>query len=139
MASISVAGKVVAKEGTTPVSLKVFDNGNQLANFSVVDNEYFYCKEGEERPGQFYRVEVNGKAAEIYADRLQRGDRVAVHGQLIQSTYNDKTYLTIKNARVTSLEPRREDAPASAAPTARPSGRSGARAASRYEEQDVPF
>lgn len=135
MASISVAGKVVAKEGTAPVALKTFDNGNQLANFSVVDNEYFYVKEGEERPGQFYRVEVNGKAAEIYADRLQRGDRVAIHGQLIQSTYNDKTYLTIKNARVTSLEPRRDEAPA---PTARNTGRSNTRSNSRYQDE-VPF
>lgn len=109
MASISIAGKVVCKEGTAPVTLKVFDNG-KLANFSVVDNEYFYVKQGEDRPGQFYSVEVNGKAAEIFADRLQRGDRVAVHGQLVQRVYQDKTYLTVKNARVTSLEPRREDA-----------------------------
>jgi single-stranded DNA-binding protein len=108
MASISIAGKVVCKEGTPPVSLKTFDNGNQLANFSVVDNEFFYVKEGDDRPGQFYNVQVNGKAAEIFADRLQRGDRVAVHGQIVQRVYQDKTYLDIRNARVTSLEPRRD-------------------------------
>jgi single-stranded DNA-binding protein len=114
MASISIAGKVVCKEGSAPVTLKTFPGRNggadsTLASFSVVDNEYFYVKEGEERFGQFYNVQVNGKAAEIFADRLQRGDRVAVHGQLVQRTYNDKTYLDIKNARVTSLEPRREE------------------------------
>lgn len=108
MASISVAGKVVCKEGTAPVNLKTFDNGNSIASFSVVDNEYFYVKEGEERFGQFYNVEVNGKAAQIAVDRLQRGDRVSVHGQLVQRQYQDKVYLTIKNGRVTSLEPRRE-------------------------------
>lgn len=108
MASISIAGKVVCKEGTAPVALKTFDNGGKLAKFSVVDNEYFYVKEGDDRAGQFYEVEVIGKAAEIFAERLLRGDRVAVHGQLVQRVYNDKTYLTVKNARVTSLEPRRD-------------------------------
>lgn len=110
MASISIAGKVVCKEGTEAVTLKHFEKGS-LASFSVVDNEYFYVKEGEERFGQFYNVQVNGKAAEVFADRLQRGDRVAVHGQLVQRTYNDKVYLDVKNARVTSLEPRREQLP----------------------------
>jgi single-stranded DNA-binding protein len=109
MASISIAGKVVCKEGTEPVTLKQFEKGS-LATFSVVDNEYFYVKENEDRFGQFYNVQVNGKAAEIFADRLQRGDRVAVHGQLVQRIYNEKVYLDIKNARVTSLEPRREQA-----------------------------
>lgn len=113
MASISIAGKVVCKEGTAPVNLKTFDNGNQIASFSVVDNEYFYTKEGEERFGQFYNVQVNGKAAEIAADRLQRGDRVAVHGQIVQRQYQDKIYLDVKNARVTSLEPRRDQNAAS--------------------------
>lgn len=108
MASISIAGKVVCKEGSAPVTLKSFDNGNKIASFSVVDNEYFYVKEGEERFGQFYNVEVNGKAAEIVEDRLLRGDRVAVHGQLVQRQYQDKVYLSIKNARVTTLEPRRD-------------------------------
>lgn len=108
MASISIAGKVVCKEGTAPVNLKSFENGNKIATFSVVDNEYFYVKEGEERFGQFYNVEVNGKAAEIASDRLQRGDRVAVHGQIVQRQYQDKVYLSVKNARVTSLEPRRD-------------------------------
>jgi single-stranded DNA-binding protein len=110
MASISIVGKVVCKEGTPAVALKEFDNGGKIASFSVVDGEYFYVKEGEDRPGQFYSVEVNGKAAEIFADRLQRGDRVGIHGQLVQRVYQDKTYLTVKNARVVPQEPRREGA-----------------------------
>lgn len=110
MASISIAGKVVAKEGTPPVTLKTFENGNQAASFSVVDNEYIYVKQGEERFGQFYNVQINGKAAEIATDRLQRGDRVAVHGQLTQREYNGKVYLDVKNARITYQEARREEA-----------------------------
>jgi single stranded DNA-binding protein len=110
MASISIVGKVVCKEGSAPVAVKEFDNGNKIANFSVVDSEFFYVKQGDDRPGQFYQVEINGKAAEIAADRLQRGDRVGVHGQLVQRTYNDKTYLTVKNARLTFQESRRDSA-----------------------------
>ena len=110
MASISVVGRVVCKEGTPAVALKTFGNDGKIANFSVVDNEYFYVKEGEERFAQFYSVEVNGKAAEIFAERLQRGDRVGVHGQLVQRQYQDKVYLTIKNARVVAQEARRDDA-----------------------------
>ena len=109
MASISVVGKVVCKEGSAAVALKEFDNGGKIASFSVVDNEYFYVKEGEERFGQFYSVEVNGKAAEIFAERLQRGDRVGVHGQLVQRQYQDKVYLTIKNARIVAQEARRDN------------------------------
>lgn len=110
MASISIVGKVVAKEGTPAVALKEFDNGGKIASFSVVDNEYFYVREGDERAGQFYSVEVSGKAAEIFADRLQRGDRVGVHGQLVIRNYQDKQYFTVKNARVIPQEPRREAA-----------------------------
>lgn len=106
MASISIVGKVVGKQGSPAVTVKEFNNGNKVASFSVVDNEYFYVKEGEERFGQFYSVEVNGKAAEIFSDRLQRGDRVGVHGQLVQRQYQDKVYLTIKNARVVPQEAR---------------------------------
>lgn len=116
MASISVVGKVVCKEGSNPVTLKSFDNGNKIATFSVVDNEYFYVKEGDERYGQFYNVEVNGKAAEIASDRLQRGDRIGVHGQLVQRLYQDKVYLSVKNARITTLEGRRDGASAADVP-----------------------
>lgn len=105
MASISIVGKVVCREGTPPVSLKQFNDGSKLASFSVVDSEYFYVKEGDERPGQFYSVEVGGKAAEYFSNSLKRGDRVGVHGQLVQRIYQDKTYLTVKNARVVSQEP----------------------------------
>jgi len=108
MASISIVGKVVCKEGTPAVSVKEFDNGGKVASFSVVDSEYFYVREGEDRFGQFYNVEVTGKGAEIFADRLQRGDRVGVHGQIVQRQYQDRVYLTVKNARVIPQEARRD-------------------------------
>jgi single-stranded DNA-binding protein len=108
MASISLAGTVTGKQGESPVTVKQFDSGDSVATFSVADREYVYSKPGTESMGQFYRVEVRGKAAQIAADRLQRGDKVAVTGQLVQREYNDKVYLDVKGARVTFLEPRRE-------------------------------
>ena len=111
MASISLAGKVTCKEGSPAVTVREFGNGGKIAKFSMVYTEYFYPKD-DDRLGQFYSVEVSGKGAEIVADRLERGDRVAVHGQIVQRDYNDRTYLDVKNARVTFMEGRK-DAPAS--------------------------
>ena len=108
MAAISLGGKVTCKEGAEAVTVREFGNGGKIAKFSVVDNEYFYVKEGDDRKGQFYSVEVSGKQADIVADRLSRGDQVTVHGQLVQRDYNDKTYLDVKNARVTFQSPRPE-------------------------------
>lgn len=108
MASISLAGLVTGKQGENPVTVKVFDSGDRVATFSVVDREYVYAKKGEEAAGQFYRVEVRGKAAEIAAERLQRGDKIGVHGQLVQREYNGKIYLDVKGARLTYLEARRD-------------------------------
>ena len=107
MASISIGGKVTCKEGAEAVTIREFGNGGKIAKFSVLDTEYFYSKD-EDKLGQFYSVEVSGKGAEIVADRIQRGDRVTVHGQLVQRKYNDKTYLDVKNARVTFQEARRD-------------------------------
>ena len=106
MATISLAGTITAKEGTEAVTLKSFDSGDQVASFPVVDRQYVYAKKGEEAMGQFYRCEVRGKAAEIAADRLSRGSKVAVTGQLVQREYNDRIYLDVKNAQITYLESR---------------------------------
>lgn len=108
MASISLAGTVTGKQGDSPVTIKQFDSGDSIATFSVADREYVYTKPGEESKGQFYRVEVRGKAAQIASDRLQRGDKISVVGQLVQRDYQDKTYLDVKNARITYLEARRD-------------------------------
>ena len=107
MAAISIAGKVVCKEGTPAVTVREFGNGGKIAKFSVMDQEYFYSKD-EEKKGQFYSVEVSGKQADFISDRLQRGDRVALRGQLVQRDYDGKTFLDVKQASVTFLEDRRE-------------------------------
>ncbi len=108
MASISLAGTVTGKQGDSPVTVKQFDSGDSIATFSVADREYVYTKPGTESKGQFYRVEVRGKAAQIAADRLPRGDQIAVTGQLVQRDYQYQVYLAVKNARITYWEARRD-------------------------------
>ena len=99
MAQVNLSGTVVCKEGTPAVTLKTLGESYTIAEFSVRDTEYFYHK-GDDKPGQFYRVQVGGKAAEFLPDRLERGDFVSVTGQLVQNTVGDKIYLNVKDARV---------------------------------------
>jgi single-stranded DNA-binding protein len=116
MATISIAGTVTGRPGESPVTVKTFETGDPVVSFSVADRAYVYTKPGSERQGQFYRCEVRGKTAEIVMQRIQRGDKVGVSGQLVQRMYNEKLFLDIKNASVTFLDDR-------------PKG----------EEQEVPF
>jgi single-stranded DNA-binding protein len=106
MATISIAGTVTGRPGESPVTLKTFDNGDSVASFSVADRAYVYNKPGAERQGQFYRCEVRGKAAEIAVERIQRGDKISVSGQLVQRMYNEKLFLDVRNAQITFLEDR---------------------------------
>ena len=104
MATITIAGTVTGRPGESPVTVKTFDNGDTIATFSVADRAYVYTKPGTESQGQFYRCEVRGKTAEIAVDRIKRGDKISVSGQLVQRTYNEKLFLDIRNASVTFLE-----------------------------------
>ncbi len=99
MAQITISGTVCCKQGEEPVTIKTLGNDYTIAEFSVRDTEYFYYK-GDDKPGQFYRIQVGGKAAEFLPERLERGDFVSVTGQLVQRVYNDKTFLDVKDARV---------------------------------------
>ncbi len=99
MAQVNISGTVVCKQGDPAVTLKTLGESYTIAEFSVRDTEYFYYK-GDDKPGQFYRVQVGGKSAEILAGRLERGDFISVTGQLVQRVYKDKTYLDVKDARV---------------------------------------
>jgi|DEB0MinimDraft_6_1074348.scaffolds.fasta_scaffold06628_3 single-stranded DNA-binding protein len=108
MATVTVVGTVTCKEGENPCTVRQFDSGNSVVSFSVLDKQYVYTKKGEEKFGQFYKCEVMGKAGQIAVDRLQRGDKVGVSGQLVQREYQGKIYLDIKNAQVTFLEYRED-------------------------------
>lgn len=112
MATITIAGTVTGRPNESPVTVKTYqskEGTDTVATFSVADRAYVYVKQGEERQGQFYRCEVRGKAAEICAERIKRGDKVAVSGQIVQRMYNEKLYLDVKNAQITYLEERKSN------------------------------
>lgn len=111
MATLSIAGKVVGKDGTSPVSLKQ-GKDYTIASFSVRDSTYCYFKNKDDNPGQFYRCEVIGKQATLAAERLQRGDYVAVTGQSVWRQYNGNKYLDMKNCQLTFLADPRDTATA---------------------------
>ncbi len=109
MAHISIAGKVIKAP-----ELKFFDSGSQTCSLSVVDREYVRPAKGQdEAPGQFYDVEVWGKYAEICADRLTKGSRIAVTGQAVWQEYTTKAgekrrVLKVTNPSVTFLDTKAE-------------------------------
>ena len=107
MATLSIAGTVTGgKDGTPAVTLRTLDSGTTLAEFSVADRQY--AGKDNER-GQFYKCSVFGKLAEIAADRLQRGSKVAVTGQLVQTQDREKrVYYEVRNSQITFLEPREQ-------------------------------
>ena len=112
MAQINISGTVTGREGEAAVTLKTLGESYQVAEFSVRDTEYFYHK-GDDKPGQFYRVQVGGKSAEYIAEKLERGDFVSVTGQLVQRPYEGKNgkgiALDVKDARVNQpYKPRNE-------------------------------
>ena len=101
MAQITLTGTVCGARDGAAVSTRTTDGGLTFANFSVADLEYVPTRQGEDKRGQFYQIEVVGKAAEIAADRLKKGSFIGVSGQLVQREYKDKLYYEVKNARLT--------------------------------------
>ena len=132
MAHISIAGKIIKQP-----ELRFFDSGSQTCTLSVVDREYVKPKKGEtEAPGQFYDVEIWGKYAEIAADRLTKGSRVAATGKAEWQEYTTKTgekrrVLKVTNPSLTFLDTKEEKEALS--------GGSTAAAGSADFQDDIPF
>ena len=101
MANVSITGNI----GRDP-ELRQAGQSNVL-KFSVADSEYIYSKDGDS-PSQWYSVEVWGKSAERLAQRLAKGTKVTVYGQLVQRPYTSKAgkegiSMDVKDARVSIL------------------------------------
>jgi hypothetical protein len=111
MATIVLTGKVVGKQSEPAVSLKEYKSSQggeiKVATFSLNDREYCYFKNKDDNPGQFYRVEVTGKSAEIAVERLNLGTWVSVTGQPVWRQYNGQKFLDVKNAKITLAEDRK--------------------------------
>ena len=101
MANVSITGNI----GRDPELRQA--GQSQVLKFSVADSEYIYSKDGES-PSQWYNVEVWGKSAERLSQRLAKGTKITVYGQLVQRPYTSKAgkegiSMDVKDARVIIL------------------------------------
>lgn len=109
MASISICGRL-----TRDPEVKFFDSGTQVCRLSVADAEYVRPEKGQDKaPGQFYDLEVWGKFAELCADRLAKGSRIAATGRAIWREYETKDgrkgkALLVKDPSITFVDTRAE-------------------------------
>lgn len=102
MANVSITGNI----GRDPELRQA--GQSQVLKFSVADAEYIYSKDGES-PSQWYSCEVWGKSAERLSQRLAKGAKVTVYGQLVQRPYTSRSTgkegisMDVKDARVSVL------------------------------------
>lgn len=102
--------------------------GTSVAGFSV-------AVEGREK-GQktttWFDCSIWGKRAEVLAQYLTKGSKVAISGELGTREYNDKTYLTVNVSEVTLMgggQDRREEGNQS----------SGGQSSNRDLDDEIPF
>lgn len=76
--------------GNNP-EIKVFDNGNKLAKFSLATKEEYFSKNGEKSSEtQWHLVSAWGKLAEQIEAEFKKGSFVSVEGRLVSKSYVDK-------------------------------------------------
>lgn len=116
--SVTVVGRV----GLEP-ELKYFQNskGEQFAtiSFSLANNQY----NGQEEIAHWLRVELSGKTAERFAERVHKGDKILLVGSLRVREYQNtegKTvqYTFIKGFTYELMGAGKSSATASTAPVA---------------------
>jgi len=81
------------------VEIKTFDNGSQVANFTLATNEYYKDAKGEKQQNtQWHNVVAWGKLAELLSNTLAKGNEVAITGKLTSRSYDtadgQKRYIT---------------------------------------------
>jgi len=73
------------------IEFKTFDNGTQLARFTIATNEYYKNNKGEKvQETQWHNVVSWGKLAETMSKILEKGNEVLLRGKLVHRSYEDK-------------------------------------------------
>lgn len=76
--------------GNNP-EIKVLDNGNKLAKFSIATKEEYFSKAGEKGADtQWHYVVAWGKVAEQIESEFKKGSFVSIEGRLVTRNYTDK-------------------------------------------------
>ena len=81
--------------------VKTFENGNQMARFSLATNERFRNKQGEYQDNTLWHTcVVFGKASEMARNALKKGDMVAVSGKLNYRQFSNSEGQNVKVTEV---------------------------------------
>lgn len=76
--------------GNNP-EIKIFDNGNKLARFSMATTEEFTTRNGEKSSNtQWHFITAWGKLAEHVEAEFKKGSFVSIEGRLLTRNYTDK-------------------------------------------------
>jgi len=82
--------QLVGRLGANP-EIKILENGNKLARFSVAVTETYTTKKGEKVTDvQWHSVVAWNSLAGIAEKILQKGTQVTVDGKLFNRTYTNK-------------------------------------------------
>ena len=82
--------QLIGNLGNNP-EVKTLESGKKMAKFSIATNETYRNAKGEKVvETQWHNLIAWGKVAEIAEKFLQKGSEVALEGQLINRSYNDK-------------------------------------------------
>jgi single-strand DNA-binding protein len=83
--------QLIGNLGNNP-EIKIFENGNKLARFSMATKEEYTTRSGEKSSDtQWHFISAWGKVAERIETELQKGSFVSVDGRLVTRNYVDKT------------------------------------------------
>ena len=76
--------------GSAP-EIRIFENGNKFAKFSMATTEEFVNRSGEKTSNtQWHFITAWGKIADRVETELQKGSFVSVEGRLSTRNYTDK-------------------------------------------------
>ncbi len=89
--SLKNSVRLIGNLGMDP-NIKSFGNDQKLAKFSVATTETYKNTKGEkEQVTQWHNIVVWGKLASVVEKYMQKGQQIALEGQLTSRSYMDKS------------------------------------------------
>ena len=88
---------LVGRVGKDP-DIKKFDNGGQIASFSLATTARWKNKEGEKQERtEWHNIVISGKLSDIAAKYINKGNQVLIEGEIRYREYEkegEKKYIT---------------------------------------------
>lgn len=96
--------QLVGRLGANP-EVKILDNGNKLARFSIAVTETFTTKKGEKVTDvQWHSIVAWGNLAAIAERILQKGMQVTVDGKLFNRSYTNREGIKLTSTEIVAKE-----------------------------------